>query len=48
MSGWMREVGQPASGRFAMSAIARVGDAVGLAISAVVQALFAGLLSWAG
>jgi len=44
MSAWMRDAGTQAGARFALAAIAGIGEVVGLAISAVVTALFAAVL----
>ena len=47
MSARMAEVGTISSARFAQAAIARVGQAIALAVSEVVQALFEAVLPWA-
>jgi hypothetical protein len=44
MSARIAHVGTPGSARFAQAAIARVGQAIALAIGEVVQALFEAVL----
>lgn len=44
MSARMRDVDTPGSARFAQAAIARVGQAIALAVGDVVQALFEAVL----
>ncbi len=44
MSARLRDVGTPESGRFAHAAIARVGQAIALAVGEVLQALFEAVL----
>ena len=45
MSARMRDVGTPGSARFAQAALARVGQAIALAVGEVAQALFEAVLS---
>jgi hypothetical protein len=47
MSARMRDVGTTGSARFSQAAVARVGQAVALAVDELVQALFEAVLPWA-
>jgi hypothetical protein len=47
MSARLADVGTTGSVRFAQAAIARVGQAIELAVGEVVQALFEAVLLWA-
>jgi hypothetical protein len=44
MSAWLRDVGTLGSARFALAALAGIGEVVELAIGAVVMALFEAVL----
>jgi hypothetical protein len=47
MSARIADVGTPGNARFAQAAIARVGQAIALAVGDVAQALFEAVLPWA-